>query len=188
VAGYLIAPPLNLSALVVVMRGVHAYDRVLVELLDRRGDALQRTAVLLAGSRDGGQDLLQAALERVLRSPSREPAAAEGHLRRTMYHLAVDGWRVRRRRREVFIDAEPAAQPDTADHVATRRALLEALAMLPPRTRAVLVVRFFDDYTVAETAEILGCSTGTVKSTTSRGLDQLRAITSLWPDPERTSR
>jgi RNA polymerase sigma factor (sigma-70 family) len=172
----------------VVLRGVRPHDRVLVELLDHRGDALQRTAVLLAGSREGGQDLLQAALERALRSPSREPVAAERHLRRTMYHLAVDGWRRRRRRPEIFMDAEPIAQLDTADHVTTRRALLDALAMLPPRTRAVLVVRFFDDHTVAETAELLGCSIGTVKSTTSRGLDQLRAITSLWPDTERTSR
>jgi RNA polymerase sigma factor (sigma-70 family) len=60
--------------------------------------------------------------------------------------------------------------------LASRLALIDALHQLPPRQRAVLVLRFFDDLTEADTAKLLGISPGTVKSTTSRGLARLREI------------
>jgi RNA polymerase sigma-70 factor (sigma-E family) len=174
--------------LTVVMKGVRPTDAALVTLLRDRGDALLRTATLLAGDHTGGQDLLQAALERAMRSPSREPAAAEAHLRRTMYHLAIDSWRARRRRPEVFAEIEPPAQSDPGDRVAMRTTLLNALAELSARQRAVLVLRFFEDCSESQTAELLGCSLGTVKSSASRGLARLRAITALWSETERAHR
>jgi RNA polymerase sigma factor (sigma-70 family) len=97
-----------------------------------------------------------------------------------MYHLAVDQWRVRRRRPEVFAQAEPQGQADAADTVALRQVLMQALAQLPPRQRAVLVLRYWEQLSEAEAAEVLGCSVGTVKSTASRGLSRLRELTATW--------
>jgi RNA polymerase sigma factor (sigma-70 family) len=168
------------------MRSVRNTDAVLVTLLTERGDALLRSATLLAGTRPAGEDLLQAALERVIRSPSRDAETSEAHLRRTMYHLAIDGWRARRRRPETLADVDPPAAVDDSDRVAMRRTLLAALAQLSPRQRAVLILRFFEDRTEKQTAELLGCSLGNVKSTAARGLARLREISAPWTECERT--
>jgi RNA polymerase sigma factor (sigma-70 family) len=61
-----------------------------------------------------------------------------------------------------------------------RQTLVQALSALPPRQRAVLVLRYWEQRTEAESAELLGCSVGTVKSTASRGLSRLREITADW--------
>ena len=72
-------------------------------------------------------------------------------------------------------DACVASGEDVADSVVARRELMVALAKLPPRQRACVVLRYFEDLDVASTAAALGCSQGTVKSQTSRALDSLRA-------------
>jgi RNA polymerase sigma-70 factor (sigma-E family) len=149
-------------------------------LVAERGNALLATAVLLTGSRAAGEDLLQSALERLMRSWGKVREDREGYLRRIMYNLAVDQWRRRRRRPEVFVTDEPAGPTDPSDVVALRQALVTALAQLPPRQRAVLVLRYWEQRTEAETAEILGCSVGSVKSTASRGLSRLRDLTASW--------
>ena len=149
-------------------------------LVAERGDALLGTAVLLVGGRAAGEDLLQAALEGLVRHWSRVHSDKEGYLRRTMYHLAVDQWRSRRRRPEVLAQVEPPGQPDGTDAIHLRHALVQALATLPPRQRAVLVLRYWEQFSEAEAAEVLGCSVGTVKSTASRGLARLREITAAW--------
>lgn len=149
-------------------------------LVAERGDVLLGTAVLLVGSRTAGEDLLQAALERLVRHWSRVRGDKEGYLRRTIYHLAVDQWRSRRRRPEVLAQVEPPGQPDGTDAVHLRHALMQALATLPPRQRAVLVLRYWEQLSEVEAAEVLGCSVGTVKSTASRGLARLREITAAW--------
>src|ERR1700726_2831186 len=90
----------------------------LAAFLDERGDALLRTAVLLAPGRQSGEDLLQEALERMLRKWPRVQGDPEGYLRRIMYHRAVDGWRLRSRRPEVLGLPGPAAvfgRPDPSD-------------------------------------------------------------------------
>lgn len=150
-------------------------------LVAERGNALLATAVLLTGSRAAGEDLLQSALERLMRSWNRVREDREGYLRRIMYNLAVDDWRRRKRRPEVFVTEEPAAGPaDPGTVVALRRTLVAALAQLPPRQRAVLVLRYWEQRSEAETATMLGCSIGSVKSTASRGLSRLREITADW--------
>jgi RNA polymerase sigma-70 factor (sigma-E family) len=148
-------------------------------LVAERGNALLATATLLAGSRPAGEDLLQAALERVMRQWSRVRGDPEGYLRRTLYHLAVDQWRLRRRRPEVHLAVEPPVA-DGAAHVQLRHALVQALAQLPPRQRAVLVLRYWEQLSEAEAADVLGCSAGTVKSSASRGLARLRELTADW--------
>src|SRR5215813_113126 len=97
-------------------------------LVAERGNALLAAAVLLTGSRTAGEDLLQAALERLMRSWGRVREDRERYLRRTMYHLAIDQWRRRRRRPEVFIDYEPPDRPDGTHALDLRDALSRALA------------------------------------------------------------
>jgi RNA polymerase sigma-70 factor (sigma-E family) len=158
----------------------------LEEFLAERGSALLATAVLLAGSREAGEDLLQHALERLLRQWRRIDGDPEGYLRRTLYHLAVDRWRWRGRHPEVGLTAEPGdGVPDPAAHVDLRDALGQALASLPARQRAVLVLRYFEQLSEAEIAEALGCSAGTVKSYAARGLKRLRAVAENWDLDER---
>ena len=149
-------------------------------LVAERGSALLGTAVLLTGSKAAGEDLLQAALERLMRSWNRVREDRERYLRRTMYHLAVDQWRSRKRRPEVFIEYEPPGHSDGLDALDLRDALSQALAQLSPRQRTVLVLRYWEQLSEAETAEALGCSLGTVKSTASRGLARLRELTAAW--------
>jgi RNA polymerase sigma factor (sigma-70 family) len=110
-----------------------------------------------------------------------------------MYHLAIDQWRHRRRRPEVFLEHEPPGRPDATDALDVRDALSQALAQLPPRQRAVLVLRYWEQLSEIEAAETLGCSVGTVKSTASRGLSRLRELTATWDvnqptTPNRTGR
>lgn len=127
---------------------------ILEELLAVKGEHLLRTAVLMTGSQDEGQDLLQAALERVfrrLRSISGDP---EGYLRQTMYHLAADGWRRKRawRARQGLL-ACPDTQPDATVAVDRRDHLVRLLRELPARQRTAIVLRYWEELTEAETAE-----------------------------------
>lgn len=154
----------------------------LTELVADRGPALLATAVLLTGSRAAGEDLLQSALERVVRAWRRVDGDAEAYLRRTMYHLAVDSWRLRRRRPEILVPVDPPPLDDGSERFAVREALMRALADLPARQRAALVLRYFEQLTETEAAEVLGCTVGTVKSNTSRGLARLRELTASWED------
>jgi RNA polymerase sigma-70 factor (sigma-E family) len=149
-----------------------------------RGEALLATATLLAGSPAAGEDLLQAALERLMRHWHRVSNEPEIYLRRTIYHLAVDQWRSRRRHPEMLSkagnDLDVAVQPDGTDAIHLRLALIQGLAQLPPRQRAVLVLRYWEQLSESEAASMLGCSLGTVKSSASRGLARLREVTAGW--------
>jgi RNA polymerase sigma-70 factor (sigma-E family) len=142
---------------------------------------LFRTALLLAGhDRPAAEDLLQLALERAYRHWARvcRSGEPERYVRRILANASNDRWRQAARRRESQLrpgDADPLTQ-DQADAVAERDFLMRALAALPPRQRTVLVLRYFNDLSEAETADVLGCSVGTVKSQASRGLARLRDI------------
>jgi len=84
----------------------------------------------------------------------------------------------RRSSTELVTDADPRlpAADDVAQQVSDRATLLQMMAELPPRQRACVVLRYFDDLSVADTARALGCSEGTVKSQTARALDRLRSV------------
>ena len=81
---------------------------------------------------------------------------------------------------ELEVAALRAGQPDGTDAVHLRLALLQGLAQLPPRQRAVLVLRYWEQFSESEAADMLGCSLGTVKSSASRGLARLREVTVAW--------
>jgi RNA polymerase sigma-70 factor (sigma-E family) len=157
-------------------------DRAAADLelfLAERGEPLLRTAVLLAGSREAGEDLLQAALERLLRHWRTIEGDPEGYLRRTLYHLAADSWRQQRAWRKRLRLLQPGAGAGAVDgttEVDLRDSLVRLLMQLPPRQRAVIVARYWEQLSEAESARILGCSVGTVKSAASRGLRRLREL------------
>ena len=154
----------------------------LERLLSERGDQLMRTAVLLAGSRQDGEDLLQAAVERLLRR-GRRMDNPEGYLRRTLYNLAADGWRRQgawRRKLPLIRASDPAVEIDMTAAVDLRDALMRTLRRLPAGQRAVIVLRYWDQLSEAETAAALGCSEGTVKAAASRGLKRMRELASPW--------
>jgi len=164
-----------------------AADRSAAELeqfLSERADHLLRTAVLLAGSREAGEDLLQTAIERLLRRWRRLDGDPEGYLRRTLCNLATDGYRRtgRWRQKERLLRAGLRQEQDPAGAVDLRDALVRLLLRLPPRQRAVLVLRYWEQLTDAEAAEALGCSEGTVKSAGSRGMARLRELAGEWND------
>ena len=155
-------------------------------LLAERGDQLMGTAIALSGSREAGEDLLQAALERVLRKPRQVDVDMEGYLRRVLYNLAADGWRRRGRWRNrlplLRSEAIAAAADDTAA-VDLRDVLVRLVLQLPPRQRAVIVLRYWEQRTEGETASLLGCSEGTVRSAAARGLQRLRELASPPASP-----
>ena len=149
---------------------------------------LTRTAYLLTGDRGHAEDLVQAALEKTHRKWDRVGAmdVPEAYVRRAMVNTAIS-WRRRRRVTEVPLlasDVVPAG--DEFRRVEQRQQVVAALRALPPRMRAVLVLRYFEDLSEQDVADTLGCSVGTVKSQASRGLDRLR--TRIDPaDPSRAT-
>ena len=164
-------------------------DRAVAELeefLAERADRLLRTAVLLTGSREAGQDLLQTALERLLRHWRTLSGDPEGYLRRMLYNLAADGFRRqgRLRLKLQLLRADTRPPPDVTAQVDLRDALVRMLVQLPPRQRAVLVLRYWEQLSEAETAAVLGWPEGTVKSAASRGLRRLRELAEGWQPTE----
>ncbi len=157
-----------------------------------RSRALLRAACLLTGDQHLAEDLVQSALARTYRSwhRLRDVNHAEAYARRTMYHLQISFWRRCRVPEALSGDLpEPlrAVRREDTNALALRLVLGRALLRLTPKQRAVLVLRFFEDRSEAETAEVLGVSTGTVKSQTARALLRLRAtapeLTGLYQDP-----
>ena len=141
-----------------------------------RERALLQRAWLLTGDWAGAEDLLQGTLLRAW--PRWVTITAAGHeesyVRRTMINLYISGRRRRwRREAPTLFLPEPAAL-DGYDDVDVRMTLMKGLADLPPRQRAVIVLRFVEDLSGAQTCAVLGCAPGTVKSQTSKALASLR--------------
>lgn len=134
---------------------------------------LRRSAYLLCGDWHTAEDLVQTTFGRLFRSWPKVMRAdsVDAYARTVLFRAYLD---LRQKdRRTVALDAapEPAARPDDAD---LRLAVRSALDTLPPRARAVVVLRFWEDLTVEQTADALGVSAGTVKSQTSRAIAILR--------------
>jgi RNA polymerase sigma-70 factor (sigma-E family) len=138
---------------------------------------LVRTAYLLCGDSHEAHDLVQVTLMRVHRRwrSIERTDQPQAYARRVLINLAASLWRRRLRAPLLALTAagDPGA-PDPTAAFADRAELWEAVMALPPRTRAVLVLRYFEDLSEAETAAALGCSIGSVKSQASRGIARLR--------------
>jgi RNA polymerase sigma-70 factor (sigma-E family) len=150
------------------------------EFVELRYGELLRIAYLLTGSAHAAEDLLQSSLLQVMRRWKRvdDPIA---YVRRTMINQHVSVWR-RHGARELltsFVPERPVRDP--AELVSDRQALFAAMRQLTPRTRAVIVLRYWADLPEAEVADLLGCSVGTVKSRASRGLARVREALESTP-------
>ena len=152
-------------------------------------------AMLLTGhSQADAEDLLQTVLERAFRRwrgicRTGDPGP---YVRRMLVNAAVDRWRLLRRRPELPFAPDSTlpvvaamAGPDLTVAVAEQDLLWRALAHLPPGQRAVLVLRYYEDLTEAQTAAVLGCTVGSVKTQTSRALSKLRVIVPIAGEEDR---
>ncbi|GLW54089.1 SigE family RNA polymerase sigma factor [Kitasatospora phosalacinea] len=151
---------------------------LLSELVATRGTELNRYGFLLTGDRAEAADLVQEALVRVFARPHRswELGRLEGYVRRTMLNRFLDQHR-RRQRYALLVPkvAGPEADADHSGPVADRLRLLTALDALSPAQRACVVLRYYEDLSVAGVADRLGCREGTVKRHLSDGLARLGA-------------
>ncbi len=149
-------------------------DEEFTEFVHAVWPGLYRTAYLMLGEHQLAEDLVQTALAKTFASwrKVREPAAAPGYARVVLANTAASWFRRRSWRNEHPTEVLPegAAEHDPTD----RPAVVDALRTLPPRQRAVVVLRYYDDLSVREVAQALGISEGTVKSQTSGALARLR--------------
>ncbi|RIJ78420.1 sigma-70 family RNA polymerase sigma factor [Nakamurella silvestris] len=153
-------------------------QRALAErMLTEHRAGLWRLALLIAGSRQGAEDLLATAVAQALPYLDRLHTPAPIYLRTVMLKLRASDWQ----RRRGYADTPYAAVPDgstgidEAAVVALRADISHALRVLAPKQRAVIVLRYLEDRSVAEVAEILGCSQVTVRTQAHRALGRLRA-------------
>ncbi|WBB79908.1 SigE family RNA polymerase sigma factor [Micromonospora sp. WMMD882] len=140
--------------------------------------ALSRIAYLLTGDHHLAEDLVQQTFlsvagrwQRLVTEGDPDP-----YVRRVLYHQHVSWWRRARRITHVSLAGVDPPAPDRADQVGVTVAVQRALARLGPRQRAALVLRYFEDLTEVETAAVLGCRVGTVKSQVRDGLARLRVL------------
>ena len=142
-----------------------------------RSDAMRRTAYLLCGDWHQAEDLVQVAFTKLYLAWHRvsRHEALDAYVRQTLIRTFLDerrrGWSRRERTSDVPADrALPAVTPED------RLVVLQALASVPPGQRAVLVLRYWEDLSIEDTAAILGCAPGTVKSQAAKGLQTLREL------------
>jgi RNA polymerase sigma-70 factor (sigma-E family) len=139
---------------------------------------LRRTAFLLCGDWHHADDVVQIVFaklyvnwDKVLKRDRLDAYVRTMLVRATFDRRRRFGWR-----RELSTASPPETPANPGSNVEDRLLLFDALAKMPPRQRAVVVLRFWDDLDVAETANVLGCSEGTVKSQSARGLAKLREL------------
>ncbi|GIF48290.1 RNA polymerase sigma-70 factor (sigma-E family) [Asanoa ferruginea] len=157
-------------------RGETDDQRQFREYFTARRDAVRRTAYVLCGDWHWADDLTQSAFMRLAVSwrKVRDREALDAFLRTCLVRAYLADVRRVWRRRERSV-AEPP-EGSTEINPTQRMEFVAALRQLPPRQRAVLVCRYYQDLDVAETAAVLGCSQGTVKSQAARGLAKLREL------------
>lgn len=153
------------------------------EFVGARSKALLQSAYLLTGDWEHSRDLVQGALAALARRWGQlaDPERAEAYARKAVYHAHIDRTRRlswRRERSTAEVPDQPVREADPADAVADRQELMAALRRLPPGQRAVVVLRYFEDRSDAEIAEVLGISKGTVRSQHHKALRALRVTVS----------
>jgi RNA polymerase sigma-70 factor (sigma-E family) len=153
-------------------------DPAFEEFVRARSASLLRTAYLLTGDRGHAEDLLQTTLLRVAWRWSAASEQPEAYARRVLVNLSRDRWRnlSRRVREDRQPDIPQLPVDDVTDRVTTREVLIPVLRQLPTRQREVIVLRFYADLSVIDTARALQCSEGAVKAYTNRALTKLRQL------------
>ena len=149
----------------------------LAELYIRSVPGALRLAYLLTGDRALSEDLVQEAFVRLAGRfvDFRDPRGFDSYLRTTVVNLSRAHFRHRKVERAYLEREARRSEPEAQEQdLGTRQALREALFGLSTRQRAAIVLRYFEDLSEAQTAEILGCRPGTVKSLVSRGMETLR--------------
>ncbi|POX51124.1 SigE family RNA polymerase sigma factor [Streptomyces sp. Ru71] len=152
-----------------------------------RQSALLRTARSLTANPSDAEDLLQTALAKTYAAWERieDHRAVDGYVRRALVNTRTSQWR-KRKVDEFATDELPEPEPvpgddDPAERQALHDAMWRAIMKLPARQRAMVVLRYYEDLSEAQTAEVLGVSVGTVKSAVSRALGKLREDPELIP-------
>ncbi len=156
----------------------HDKDAEFSAYMAARQPSLLRTAYLLTGDRHAAEDLVQTALAKLYLSWDKvqRREVLDGYVRRIMVNENNSLWRRAWKRREVATDAVPEGEVQPAPgYDGQSEALWRFVQTLPRKQRAVIVLRYYEDLTEAETADILGISVGTVKSQSSRALAAMRA-------------
>ncbi|KAB2342718.1 SigE family RNA polymerase sigma factor [Actinomadura rudentiformis] len=153
------------------------------EFVASRGEGLLLTAYLLTRNWATAEDLLQEALVKAWRAWPRLAESPDAYVRKVVVNTYISWWRR-------WGGEDPSADlpervdgPDEYRSYDDRDAIWQAVGRLPRRQRAVLVLRYYEELTIGEVAEILGCTEGTVKSQTSKALTKLRADESIVPLP-----
>jgi RNA polymerase sigma-70 factor (sigma-E family) len=169
-----------MGSLVDVRHGSGGRDDEFIAFTATHRHGLLRTATLLcAGDTATAEDLVQTTLTRLYLSWPKVRAADSplAYARGCLTNVYIDEMRRAHRRRETYPALAPPVDQSTDDpDVVLRRTILAALATLGPRQRAVVVLRHWHDLDVEQTARLLGCSTGTVKSQNARALVHLRDV------------
>lgn len=147
------------------------------EFIAARLDSLRRTAYVLSRDWHTADDLVSETVIKLLRMWRRLDGmeSPDAYVHRVLINTWLDERRRPWRRESPSITMPETGRVDDERAAIDRITVLEQLAKLPKRRRAVVVLRFYCDMSVEQTAEVLGCSTGTVKSQTARALDTLRA-------------
>ncbi|BCJ43598.1 RNA polymerase sigma factor [Actinoplanes ianthinogenes] len=153
-------------------------DAAFIAFVEERGAALVRIAYAMTGDQRSAEDLVQSALAKAYTKWPRIRDDAEPYVRRIIYNDRISIWRRQSRIHEFPVAEVPDLYPHSGhDHDTTLRLTLrQALLALPARQRAVLVLRYLEDRSVDETADILGCRRGTVASQATRALRKLRDL------------
>jgi RNA polymerase sigma-70 factor (sigma-E family) len=157
-------------------------DAEFAAFVRRRGNHHLRTAVLLTGDWHTAEDLVQTCLVKLYRAWPRLDTGTDpdAYLRRILVNTQRSWWRARWRREVPMATFPDRSAPAAEEH---RHAIGEevrrALATLPVRQRTALVLRFFEDLPEAQVAELMGCSVGSVKTHTHRGLHAMRRLLPL---------
>ena len=155
---------------------VRSAEEEFVEFADAASLQLRRTAFLLCGDWHTAEDLAQTTLAKMFVSwrKVKRRGAEHSYANRILVNIYLDGKRLKRSG-EILTDRFPdiATEPQALE---TRLVVLAALATLPPRARAVVVLRYWEDLSVEQVADVLGCSPGNVKSHTARALEKLRVV------------
>jgi RNA polymerase sigma-70 factor (sigma-E family) len=160
----------------------HEFDRFVATT----ADGLLRSAYLITWDLADAEDLVQECLFQIARRWPRVRMMEhpKAYARTILVHLALDGGKRRSRRRSelrpgiggALEEREDSSAVQVLGRVEASADMLRALGELPPRQRVALVLRYFEDLSEADVAKAMGCSVGTVKSTTSRALDRLREV------------